>query len=257
MNKKADFLNTAHLTRLPKDVKIVIGRIEFVLESCRDKRVLHLGCVDEGMTLERIRNGGLLHIRLLGVARELYGVDINKEGLNLLQEEGITNLIKGNVEQLDCIQELHGQKFDVILATEVIEHLDNPGLFLQSSKKLFEEKTIMILTTPNAHRITGFRWRLKGFEYVHPDHNYWFSWSTLASLLKKNGYQVMGTYVYSFVNYRIPLARSVMENIIENRSIMSGINEILSMVVRKILYRINPFFADGLIFIVKPYRIPK
>jgi len=47
-----------HLFRVPK-VKTVMGRMDFVINRCKGKKVLHLGCVDEGLTAERIKSGEL------------------------------------------------------------------------------------------------------------------------------------------------------------------------------------------------------
>jgi 2-polyprenyl-3-methyl-5-hydroxy-6-metoxy-1,4-benzoquinol methylase len=252
MVKKLKSLNNRHLRRLPRDIKIVIGRKDFLLEKCKNKRVLHLGCVDEGLTEERLESSNLLHTQLLGVAKEVIGIDISEEGLNLLRKLKILNLIKGNVEQLDRVPDLLGKNFDIILATEIIEHLNNPGLFLQSAKKLFNEKTIMILTTPNAHRITGFSCRLKGFEYVHPDHNYWFSWSTMTALLRKNGYQIIDTQVYNYKDLQISIPYI---NIFKWRRIIKYLKSFCEIISRRLMYKLNPFFADGLIFIVKPSEL--
>ena len=66
--------NSPHLFKVPK-INIVKGRIEFVLEKCKEKKVLHLGCVDEGMTKERIKDGILMHLQLIRVAKQVWGVD--------------------------------------------------------------------------------------------------------------------------------------------------------------------------------------
>ena len=178
------------LFRVPK-VKTVIGRMDFVLQRCKGKKVLHLGCVDEGLTQERIKSGSLLHIRLMGVAKEVWGVDISAEGIKILREYGIDNLVIGDIEHLDQIEELKQQTFDIFLATEVLEHLNNPGLFLQSAKRLFSPNTVMIITVPNGLRLTGLGYTLRGYEFVHPDHNYWFSYKTLDTLLKKTDTRLM------------------------------------------------------------------
>lgn len=159
--------------------------MNFVLNRCKGKKVLHLGCVDEGLTPERIKSGELLHFKLIDVATEVIGVDISKKGIQLLQEHGVDNLIWGNIEQIDEIKELRGHNFDIILLTEVLEHLNNPGLFLQGVKKLFDRNTIMIVTVPNGLRLTGLMRQIKGYEFVHPDHNYWFSYMTVKTLMKK------------------------------------------------------------------------
>ena len=176
--------NNPHLFQVPK-FATVIGRMDFVLNKCAGKKVLHLGCVDEGLTEERIRSGKLLHFKLKNVAVELWGVDISKEGVRLLQEHGVGNLVVSNIEQIDEIEELKKHNFDIILLTEVLEHLNNPGLFLQRVKKLFYSNTTMIVTVPNGLRLTGLMRQIKGYEFVHPDHNYWFSYKTFETLMKK------------------------------------------------------------------------
>ena len=197
-----------HLFRVPK-VETVIGRMDFVLNRCTGKRVLHLGCVDEGLTAERIKSGGLLHFKLIDVATEVIGVDISKKGIQLLQEHGVDNLISGNIEQIDEIKKLKGHNFDIILLTEVLEHLNNPGLFLQGVKELFDRNTIMIVTVPNGLRLTGLMRQIKGYEFVHPDHNYWFSYMTIKTLMKKNGYNIEEMLVYSFFNSQLTIKKIV------------------------------------------------
>lgn len=248
------------------------------------KKVLHLGCVDEGLTEERIKTGNLLHIRLMEVAKEVWGVDISEKGIKLLRKYGIKNLVIGNIEHIDQIEELRQQEFDIILATEVLEHLNNPGLFLQNVKKLFSPNTVMIITVPNGLRLTGLGYTLKGYEFVHPDHNYWFSYKTLDTLLKKNGYRIEEMLVYSFFDYTLPLSkilkrflRKLVANfrtrrLAENANIttmmsktknkqqrsilkmaLSSIKWMLEYLIRKYLYNHNPFFvSDGIIVVVKP-----
>ena len=92
-----------HLFRVPK-VETVTGRMDFVLNRCKGKKVLHLGCIDEGLTAERLNSGELLHFKLINVATEVWGVDISKRGIQLLQEHGVDNLVWGNIEQIDEIE---------------------------------------------------------------------------------------------------------------------------------------------------------
>jgi 2-polyprenyl-3-methyl-5-hydroxy-6-metoxy-1,4-benzoquinol methylase len=153
--------------------------MDFVLNRCKGKTVLHLGCVDEGLATERIKSGELLHFKLIDVATQVWGVDISKEGIRLLQEHEANNLVLANIEQINQIEKLRGHSFDIILLTEVLEHLNNPGLFLQGAKKLFYSNTIMIITVPNELRLTGLKRQIKGYEFVHPDHNYWFSYNVI------------------------------------------------------------------------------
>jgi len=184
--------------QLPK-VPVVHGRQELILAKCRGKRVLHLGCVDAGLLRERFEAGELMHQKLAGVAGELWGVDIDEEGISFLRGQGFDNLVTGDICELDKIGGVQDRDFDVIVASEVVEHLLNPGLFLNSVKMIMApRRTELIVTVPNAFRVGTLLSLLRGVEYVHPDHNYWFSYHTATNLLRKCGFDIAEVLVYSF-----------------------------------------------------------
>lgn len=179
---------------------LVAGRHELILNRCRDKRVLHIGCVDAGLLAERFRRGELMHQRLAAVAAELWGVDVDAEGIAFLQRQGFDHLVAGDISDPAILTHLPAGYFDVCVASEVIEHLLNPGLFLENIKKLMiPETSELIITTPNAYRVeTILSLFFKNIEFVHPDHNYWFSYVTLTNLVRKSGLRVEEVYVYTF-----------------------------------------------------------
>lgn len=254
-----------HLFEVP-DAKIVTGRTDFVVDKCKNKKVLHLGCVDEGFTEDRIETGNLLHLQLMQVSKQVWGLDISAKGLKLLKNAGIDDLILGNVEHLDTIDELSDLKFDIIVASEIIEHLNNTGQFLQSVKQLFSSDTEMILTTPNAHRFIEISYNLKKYEFVHPDHNCWFSWKTLSTLLNKHGFVVNEILVYDIYDFKESIYKRITKNIFKKKSnresavkninnkhkssIGGNFNKLVHFAIKKYLCKRNPFFADGLIFVV-------
>lgn len=49
-------------------------------------------------------------------------------------------------------------RYDVVIAVDVIEHLEYPGLFVRNVKKLLKPKGLLILSIPN---VTGLEYRLK------------------------------------------------------------------------------------------------
>ncbi len=170
-----------------------------ILQKCQGKRVLHLGCVDAGLLHERFARGELMHQRLAAVAETLWGVDIDETGIAFLRQQGFGQLIAGDICTSETLEPLQGQPFDVIVASEVVEHLLNPGLFLASVRRLMiASQTELIITVPNAFRIETLLWLRHGVEYVHPDHNYWFSYLTAGNLLRKTGYTTPEVYAYSY-----------------------------------------------------------
>jgi 2-polyprenyl-3-methyl-5-hydroxy-6-metoxy-1,4-benzoquinol methylase len=183
---------------LPK-VDVVRGRRGVVLERCAGKRVLHLGCVDTGLMAERFARGELMHQQLASVARELWGIDVDQEGISFLRAKGFDRLLCVDICREDECHELTKEPFDIIVASEVIEHLENPGIFLKAVRRIMAPgKTEFVVTVPNAFAISNFINLARGVEVVHPDHNYWFSYRTLTTLLRKSGFRVTSAYAYTF-----------------------------------------------------------
>ncbi len=61
----------------------------------KGKTVLHLGCASSPTTAERWGKGKLIHINMLPLAKELYGMDSDDEAIHFLEKCGIPNLIVG------------------------------------------------------------------------------------------------------------------------------------------------------------------
>jgi 2-polyprenyl-3-methyl-5-hydroxy-6-metoxy-1,4-benzoquinol methylase len=80
--------------------------------------------------------------------------------------------------------------FDFVHASHVIEHLNDPGLFLEESRRVLKDSGRLIVTTPNSDGfqagIFGPRWRS-----AINDHLYLFSYSTLTRLLEKKGFRTV------------------------------------------------------------------
>lgn len=205
--------NVEFTHKLPK--LQVVDRVEFILEECEGKDILHLGAVD---FYENSVCG--LHRKLMEVSNDVIGIDIDEEGIETAKKENINNIYQGDVENLE--RSWQDKKIQIILATEIIEHLDNPGLFLESVKKFFDDETKMIITTPNSFSLHRFFYSfLTGKENVHNEHTGYYSYNTLKYLLKKHNFTIETVYYYT-------LGRNFEKN----------------------LYKIFPKFSTGLIFIV-------
>jgi SAM-dependent methyltransferase len=209
-----------------------------------------------------------MHQKLHAVANDLWGIDINAEGIEFLKGKGFTNLFVSDASELHLVKEWQDVTFDVIVTSEVVEHLLNPGLFLQSVKQLMKPgHTELIITVPNAFRIDTLIWLLRGIEFNHPDHNYWFSYLTITNLVRKNGLVIRDLYVYSFQSrlsgwkrikdYRGQNNESQpstgKQTGISQRSIwhliFSYFKSIPKRALVSYLYKKSPFWGDGLIVV--------
>ena len=196
----------------------VVPRQEFLVARCAGKSVLHLGATDscQGMVCS-------LHRRLTEVADHVVGLDIDREGIEKARAEAIQDIHYGDLERLDTVDV--AAQYQAILAGEVIEHLSNPGLFLEGIKRFFGPAAEMIVTTPDAFSLHRFLLAFGGREYVHPDHVSYYSYSTLSHLLQRHGFAIQEEFAY----------------------ILGG--RLRSL--RQLLGGINSHFASGLVFVVK------
>lgn len=171
----------------------LVQRVDFIKEMCAGKKVLHLGCANYPYTQTSIDNEMLLHFELAKTASELYGFDFDQPGIDILVANGTPNLYWADLEHLDDVP--LEETFDVIVAGEIIEHLDNPGLFLKGIQRFMSGNTKLLITTINAYCGMRFLWygargRSGSQEPVHPDHVAYYSYSTLSLLMKKHGIAV-------------------------------------------------------------------
>ena len=110
--------------------KAITNKEHFLIDSCRNLDVLDLGCADFPYTLHAIQSKTWLHQKIRDVSKTCIGLDKDDRSVKILQEEyGYEKIIQGDVEALD---NLSLGEFDVVVAGELIEHLNNPGRFLES-----------------------------------------------------------------------------------------------------------------------------
>ena len=214
----------------------LVQRLQFIKAACAGKKVLHLGCTNWPYTLDAIEAGMLLHDELAETATELYGFDFDQEGIDVLAAKGYTNLYQADLEKLDEVD--LDEKFDVILAGEMIEHLNNPGLFLNGIKRFMNSETQLIVTTINAYcgmRFLTYGLRGRGglLEPVHPDHISYYSYSTLKLILERHKFAVERFMFYDLGTEHRP-TNGWLRNFLNDVSVM-----------------IAPQWADGVIAVTR------
>lgn len=206
--------------------------------------MLHLGCADTPYTKFRLDDGTLLYTMIEEVAAVQYGIDLSAEGLEILRDRGYQNLAVADAEQLKVQNPFGEVEFDIIVAGEIIEHLPNPGLFLESLKPLLSKSSAkLILTTVNAYCAHRFFYSLlMREESVHPDHVSYYSRKTLSRLLELHGYEVENFSFY-------PIGRE------HEPYINKGRTRVLWWVDR-LSSKLNPALADGVMVTCSKRSLP-
>lgn len=171
----------------------LVERTAFIKKACAGKKVLHLGCTNHPFTEQSLKDNTLLHFEIQAVAANLYGFDYDRQGIEVIERAGATNLYQADLENLDELD--LEETFDVIIAGEMIEHLSNPGLFLRGIKRFMRPDSSLIITTINAYGalrfvIYGLRGNGGRNEPVHPDHVAYYSYKTLSHVLEREDIRV-------------------------------------------------------------------
>ena len=82
--------------------------------------------------------------------------------------------------------------FDVVHASHLIEHLNDPRAFVREAKRILKKNGTLLISTPNSDgfqaKLFGSAWRSAIF-----DHLYLFSRKTLTELLRREGFLVVRT----------------------------------------------------------------
>jgi len=127
---------------------------------------------------------GSLLLTLKGRGWKVRGVEISGPQALYCRQRGL------EVSSLS-LEENHfpAQYFDAVLASHLIEHLNNPGNFVREVRRILKPNGRLYVTTPN---INGFQARLFGNAWRSAifDHLYLFSVKTLTLLLESAGLTV-------------------------------------------------------------------
>jgi SAM-dependent methyltransferase len=151
----------------------IAGKIAVVKGDARDLRILDAGC-GTGSLLAGLRGRGYHH---------LWGLDLSAFASGFARERTGADVRQGDLLGAD----FGDLRFDVINATEVVEHLRDPAAFFERVARLLSPGGVFIYSTGNADglyaKLLGTRW-----PYFHPEgHLFYYSPSTLARYFARAG----------------------------------------------------------------------
>lgn len=166
MTKKELFRKVRSARVCDKDAKI--------LELCKNKYVLDVGCVGQ---IKNYNNKEWLHDKIRKISNEVHGVDIEQSGITKLKQMGY---LIYHVNELSKLQKPH---YDVIVMGDVIEHVNDPVNFLKFYSDFLNDNGVIIVTTPNSHRVRNFIDILISNDYLlNSEHTMWFCPKTFVEI---------------------------------------------------------------------------
>lgn len=173
--------------RLRRDYTPVMPRhreiVKIIKERKRQGKILDLGC-GEGHILQ-----------MLSDSYERYGCDVSDLALNLINDHRIHKRVCDLNEDFPF-----DLNFDVIIASEVLEHLRNPHNLLQKVKGHLRKDGLFLVTIPS---VTLWRHRLQllcgRFPKYDPSHVNFWDIDSFVELLRNYGYKILDYYPTYFV----------------------------------------------------------
>jgi 2-polyprenyl-3-methyl-5-hydroxy-6-metoxy-1,4-benzoquinol methylase len=143
-------------------------------------KVLDFGCY----------SGGLL-VRL-GATFDRHGIEINRAAAKIAAE-------RGNVKVWDSIDAIAANvKFDVIIAADVIEHMQNPKEFVDRLGALLTDDGILILTTGDADNYLWKRFGANWWYCFNPEHVSFLSRKWLDYISKASELSIAKCDLFSY-----------------------------------------------------------
>ncbi len=143
-------------------------RIEYILEKViqhfkinRDKAnllkglsILDIGC-----------GGGLISEPMARLGGAVTGIDAAKKNIKVADIHSKKSNLKIDYINKSPEQLIGSKKFDIILNLEIVEHVDNISLYIQSCYKLLKKDGMMFTATLN-RTLTSYLKAIVGAEYI-------------------------------------------------------------------------------------------
>jgi hypothetical protein len=177
-----------------------VDRIAYLTERSTGRRVIHLGFL--GRHASPVAGtfpnpSPWLHEQLAAVASELVGIDIDAKGVATARDRGYEVHV-ADLRDSGGVRALQLAPAKVVIAGELIEHLEEPATFLRAVEPLVDADGTLIVTTPNAASILNPLAAMRRYELHNPGHVAFYSFLTLSTLLERSGWRVERAFTYHF-----------------------------------------------------------
>lgn len=157
--------------------------VSYVERAAAGKRMLDVGMVNHTRTNW---HSEWRHRRFVKVASYILGIDILAEMIDQLAKQGY------NVRTVDATSDIDlGERFDLIFAGDVIEHVDNAVGLLKFSGRHLAPGGRILMSTPNAFSRKFVRqFRREGVIVVNLDHVAWVTPTMALEIAHRAGLQL-------------------------------------------------------------------
>jgi len=223
----------------------VQNREQFILDKCKGKRVLHLGCCDSPTTEFKFDRDISLFQRIEKVCKVQEGLDIDQEAMHYLHSMGYKNVSFFNLNKPGRVD----FEPEVIIFADTLEHLMNLETALTSLKGLMSEKVELIITVPNATMFERVVGNFRGYIHEHEDHKVSFTYTALKQLLLFNRLTISDIFLSDQLNIDRDVDEDLKESLLKTSILFPF--RVTKSIIRKCLVFFFPLFSECLIIVCK------
>jgi len=166
-----------------------------ILKDVKGKAVLNIGAAGGVRGYLPNNRENWLHHRLGLAASELVGADIDSEGIAYAQRFGV------NIEYANCEVMDMGRKFDAIVLSDVIEHMNAPVTGVCNLMKHLQTDGKLFITTPNPTAFNLISRAILGRNMnTYWDHVSCFSPEHIQTICDRYDYQLSDIYFFDHID---------------------------------------------------------
>lgn len=129
-------LNPVRMAYIKQQICKHFNRDEKNLKALENLKILDIGC-----------GGGLVCEPLARMGAHVVGIDADDIAIKVAKEHGEKSALKINYKTSTA--EKVKEKFDVVLALEIIEHVEDPAAFVKTCASLIKSNGMIIFSTLN------------------------------------------------------------------------------------------------------------
>lgn len=159
---------------------------DIVIPLIRDRTVLDVGSI--GHSYSGRQNYKTWNFRVIANhAAKTKGIDILARDVEMARADGF------DIEVGDAETYRSGSPYEVVFAGDIIEHLSNPGCFLDCAYQNLTDDGLLVVCTPNTYsfaKLARVILRRTNEPPVNPEHTCYFTPQTLEQLVQRHGFRL-------------------------------------------------------------------
>ena len=162
------------------------------------------------------------------------GIDHSKEAIKLCKKKGFTRIIKGNA----CNLPFKSNSIDLIIASDVLEHIENDKLALSEIHRVMKKNAYAIITVP----AFKFLWSLHDDNSMHKRR---YIKKSLKELINCKRFKIIKIFYFNFLLFLpIFLARIIFKFLKLKIKNENKVNNKFLNVVFKIIFKFDVLIAE-------------